>query len=472
MGENTLKRELTNRHVLMIALGGVIGTGLFMSSGFTIHEAGPGGALAAYIWGGFVMYLTMLCLGELAVRMPDAGSYQSYAAKYISPSAGYVVGWMSWLNWAVTIGLELITVSLLMERWFPHVQTWIWCIIFAVLLFAINALSTRSFAEVEFWFAGIKVITIIAFILVGGAVMFGLLHLHGKPAPMFTNFTEHGGLFPKGLGAIVVTMIAVNFSFQGTELVGITAGESKEPEITIPKAIKNTVWRILIFFILSIFILSALFPWKKAGLVESPFVEVFDGIGIPYAADIMNFVIITAVLSVANSGLYATSRMLWSMSRKGMISPAFGKLNKRGVPMLALTVSMAVGCLSLLSGVYAKDTVYLWLLSIAGFGAVFIWLSISVSNLLGRKQFLREGGKVEELKYKTPLYPIVPILAIILNSAVIVSLAFIPEQRISLYCGIPFMIACFLYYKFAGEKRMHGIQQQAGTEINPSYKSL
>ncbi|PLT27480.1 amino acid permease [Peribacillus deserti] len=470
MGNQSLKRELKSRHVLMIALGGVIGTGLFMSSGYTIHEAGPGGAMVAYIWGGFVMYLTMLCLGELAVRLPDAGSYQTYATKYISPSAGYVVGWMSWLNWAVTIGLELITVSMLMKRWFPDVSTWVWCVVFTLLLFFVNALSTKSFAEVEFWFAGIKVITIIAFIFLGGAVIFGFLHLDGQPAPYLSNFTGNGGLFPNGLGAIIVTMIAVNFSFQGTELVGITAGESEEPEKTIPKAINSTVWRIFIFFILSIFILSALFPWEKAGLVESPFVVVFEGLGIPYAADIMNFVIITAVLSVANSGLYATSRMLWSMSRQGMISPAFGRLNKRGVPMLALIVSLGVGCLSLLSGIFAEDTVYLWLLSIAGFGAVFIWLSIAVSNLLGRKHYMKQGGRVEDLKYKTPLYPLVPILAILFNSVVIISLAFVPEQRISLYCGIPFMIACYLYYIFAGRKRMSEVESQQSSKVDKTAK--
>lgn len=438
----------------MIALGGVIGTGLFLGSGYTIHEAGPGGALVAYLFGGLVMYLTMLCLGELAVSLPDAGSYQTYATKYISPSAGYVIGWLSWLNWSVTVGLELLTVSILMKRWFPDVPSWIWCVVFAVVLFSINALSTRSFAEVEFWFSSIKVLTIIAFIILGGAAMFGFLEMKGgKPAPMFSNFTDHGGLFPNGIAAILVTMIGVNFSFQGTELVGVAAGESENPEKTVPKAINNTVWRILLFFVLAIFVLAGLFPWEKAGLVESPFVVVFDSIGIPYAADIVNFVIITAVLSVANSGLYATSRVLWSMSRQGMVSPVFSKLSKNGVPLNALIASMLIGCLSLLSGIYAEDTVYLWLLSIAGFGAVTVWASIALSNYLGRKAFLKQGGDVRDLKYKTPLYPFVPLLALALNVLIIVSLAFIPEQRMALYCGIPFMIACYIYYHFVAKHR-------------------
>ncbi|MGI2326909.1 amino acid permease [Planococcus sp. YIM B11945] len=450
-----LKRELKGRHLSMIALGGVIGTGLFLGSGFTIGEAGPGGALLAYIFGGFVMYLTMLCLGELSVSLPDAGSYQTYATKYISPSTGYMVGWISWLNWAVTIGLELITVSILMKRWFPDISTWVWCVLFAVLLFAVNAFSSKSFAEVEFWFAGIKVLTIIAFILLGGAAMFGFLEMDGgAAAPMLSNFTDHGGLFPNGLIAILITMIGVNFSFQGTELVGIAAGESEDPEKNIPKAINSTIWRILIFFVLAMFVLAGLFPWQEAGLVESPFVVVFDKIGIPYAADIMNFVIITAVLSVANSGLYATSRMLWSMSSKGMISSRFGKLTKKGVPLNALIASMLVGCLSLLCGVFAEDTVYLWLLSIAGFGCVVVWASIALSAYLGRRAYLGQGGDVKDLKFKMPLYPIVPLLAFGLNLLILVSLAFIEEQRIALYCGIPFMIACYLYYNLVAKNKM------------------
>ncbi|KXG10861.1 Amino-acid permease RocC [Anoxybacillus sp. P3H1B] len=454
-----LKRELKSRHLFMIALGGVIGTGLFLGSGYTIHEAGPGGAIVAYLFGGFVMYLTMLCLGELAVSLPDAGSYQTYATKFISPSAGYVIGWLSWLNWSVTVGLELLTVSILMKRWFPDVPSWIWCVIFAVVLFSINALSSRSFAEVEFWFSSIKVLTIIAFILLGGAAMFGLLEMKGgQAAPLFSNFTDHGGLFPNGLAAILVTMIGVNFSFQGTELVGVAAGESENPEKTVPRAINNTVWRILLFFVLAIFVLAGLFPWEKAGLVESPFVVVFDNIGIPYAADIVNFVIITAVLSVANSGLYATSRVLWSMSRQGMVSPIFSKLSKNGVPINALIASMLIGCLSLLCGIFAEDTVYVWLLSIAGFGAVTVWASIALSNYLARRAFLKQGGNVADLKYRTPLYPIVPLLAFSLNVVVIISLAFIPDQRLALYCGIPFMVACYIYYHLVAKHRTAKLQ--------------
>ncbi len=268
----------------------------------------------------------------------------------------------------------------------------------------------------------------------------------------FSNFVSDGGLFPNGLAAVLLTMITVNFSFQGTELIGIAAGESENPEKTIPRAIRNTVWRIMLFFILTMTILVGLISWKEAGVIESPFVVVFDKIGIPYAADIMNFVIITALLSVANSGLYAATRILWSLANEGMAPKSFQKVNKRGIPITALVVTIAVAALSLLTSFLAEDTVYMYLLSIAGLSAVSSWIIIALSQLRFRSQYIKGGGKLEDLKYKTPLYPIVPILALITNSIVVISLAFIPEQRMALYCGIPFIIFCYIYY-YISKKR-------------------
>jgi len=247
-------------------------------------------------------------------------------------------------------------------------------------------------------------------------------------------------------------MITVNFSFQGTELIGIAAGESENPEKTIPRAIRNTVWRIMLFFILTMTILVGLISWKEAGVIESPFVVVFDKIGIPYAADIMNFVIITALLSVANSGLYAATRILWSLANEGMAPTSFQKVNKRGIPITALVVTIAVAGLSLFTSFLAEDTVYMYLLSIAGLSAVSSWIIIALSQLRFRSQYIKGGGKLEDLKYRTPLYPIVPILALITNSIVVISLAFIPEQRMALYCGIPFIIFCYIYY-YISKKR-------------------
>lgn len=454
-----LKRTMKSRHLFMISLGGVIGSGLFLGSGYTISEAGPLGAILSYLVGGFIMFLTMLCLGELSVAMPVSGSFQTYTTKFIGPGTGFALGWLYWLGWSVTVALEFLAAGQLMERWFPDTPIWIWSAIFAVLLFSLNALSARAFAESEFWFSSIKILAILLFILLGGAAMFGFIDLNGGQAtPFLSNFTAHG-LLPNGFTALIITMIAVNFSFQGTELIGIAAGESEEPEKTIPKSIKQTVWRTLVFFVLAIFVVAGLIPMEKAGVVESPFVVVFDSIGIPYAADIMNFVILTALLSVGNSGLYAATRMLYAMSKEKMASPVLTKVNKRGVPFNALVLTMSIALLSLLSGFFAAETVFVWLLSIAGLGAQVGWISITASQIAFRRKFIREGGRVEDLKFKTPLYPILPIIALTLNIIVLSSLAFDSEQRLALYLGVPFVIACYLIYHFRIKKN----REQDGT---------
>jgi arginine/ornithine permease len=443
-----LKRTMKTRHLFMISLGGVIGSGLFLGSGYTISEAGPMGAILSYLVGGLIMFLTMLCLGELSVAMPVSGSFQTYTTKFIGPGTGFALGWLYWLGWSVTVALEFLAAGQLMERWFPDVPVWIWSAIFAVVLFSLNALSARAFAEAEFWFSSIKILAILLFIVLGGAALFGFIDLKdGQEAPFLSNFTAHG-LLPNGFSALIITMIAVNFSFQGTELIGIAAGESENPEKTIPKSIKQTVWRTLVFFVLAIFVVAGLIPMEKAGVIESPFVVVFDSIGIPYAADIMNFVILTALLSVGNSGLYAATRMLYAMSKEKMASPVLTKVNKKGVPFNALLLTMGISLLSLLSGFFAAETVFVWLLSVAGLGAQVGWISITASQIAFRRKYLRDGGKVEDLKFKTPFFPILPIIALVLNIIVLVSLAFDSEQRLALYLGVPFVIACYLIYHF------------------------
>jgi histidine permease len=243
-----------------------------------------------------------------------------------------------------------------------------------------------------------------------------------------------------------MAMISVNFAFSGTELIGIAAGESENPEKDVPRSIRNVIWRTMFFFVGAIFVLSGLISWEEAGVIESPFVMVFDNIGIPYAADIMNFVIITALLSVANSGLYASTRMLWSLSNEKMISSFFGKITSNGVPLNALVISMAVACLSLLSSVFAPDTVYVVLVAISGFAVVVVWIGIVLSQYMFRKHFLKMGGDIKNLKFRTPLYPFVPIAACILCLASCIGLAFDASQRIALYCGVPFIILCYLFY--------------------------
>lgn len=447
------QRKMQVRHVVMLSLGGVIGTGLFLSSGYTIQQAGPIGAILSYLVGAVAVYLVMLCLGELSVQMPETGAFHSYAAKYLGPATGYTVAWLYWLTWTVALGSEFTAAGLLMQRWFPDVNVWIWSALFAALIFVLNASSVRFFAESEFWFSLVKVLTIVAFIVIGAAAVFGIVPMQGHDtAPLFSNLTVDGW-FPNGAGAILMTMLAVNFAFSGTELIGIAAGETVDPARTIPKAIKTTLLRLVLFFIGTIVILSALLPMNDAGVLESPFVAVLDRVGIPYAADVMNFVILTAILSAANSGLYASSRMLWSLADKGTIPRSLSAINKRGVPMNALTLSMAGGALALLSSIVAPGTVYIALVSISGLAVVVVWMSISLSQLMFRRAYVKSGNSVNDLGFRTPWYPFVPIASFLLCLLSCIGIAFDPTQRIALYCGIPFILVCYIAYYATARRR-------------------
>jgi arginine/ornithine permease len=445
--ENQLNRSMKSRHLFMLSLGGVIGTGLFLNAGYTINQAGAGGALLGYLFGGLILYLVMVCLGELAVYMPVTGSFQTYASKFVSPSAGFSLGWMYFVGSATTAGVEFTAAGILMQRWFPDVSIWIWCAIFIALLFAINALTTRGFAEAEYWFAGIKVLAVIIFIIIGFAAIFGIIPLSDRPAPFMENLAP-SGLFPAGFVILFVTMMNVIFSYQGSELIGIAAGESEEPQKNIPRAIRNVLFRIIVFYLASIVILSAIFPTKELGLLESPFVTLMDKAGIPFAPDIMNFVILTAILSVGNSCIYASTRLLWAMANEGMAPKRFGTLSKRKVPFAALVFTMIFSLLSLLTSVIAADTVFVLLMSIAGISVTISWIGIALSQLMFRRKFLQEGGKLEDLKYKVPFYPLIPIVCIVFCVSILLFLAFDPTQLVGLLIGIGFLIACILFYHF------------------------
>ncbi|WP_392563837.1 S-methylmethionine permease [Orbus wheelerorum] len=443
---NQFERTMKTRHLVMLSLGGVIGTGLFFNTGYIIANAGPAGAILAYLIGAIVVYLVMLCLGELAVAMPETGAFHTYAARFINPATGYTVAWLYWLTWTVALGSSLTAAGLCMQQWFPHIAVWIWCLIFCCIIFSLNIITTRFFAESEFWFSLIKVLTIILFIVAGTAAMFGFIPMKdGTPAPFLSNITSSGWL-PNGVTPIIMTMVAVNFAFSGTELIGIAAGETVNPEKSIPLAIKTTIARLVIFFVGTVIVLSALLPMQEAGVLESPFVQVFNNIGVPYAADFFNFIILTAILSAANSGLYASGRMLWSLSNQGTLPRCFAKLSKRGVPVIALTISMFGGVLALLTSIIAPDTIFVALTAISGFAVVAVWLSICTSHYFFRRDYLRSGKPLSALKYKAPLYPYVPILGFIMCLIACIGLAFDPEQRIALYCGIPFVIVCFIAY--------------------------
>jgi len=446
-----LKRDMKSRHLMMISIGGTIGTGLFLGSGQTISQAGPLGAVLAYLVGGFIMYMVLLCLGELTVAMPVSGSFQSYASRFISPGAGFTTGWLYWINWAICIAADFTAAGIIMNNWFPQVDIWIWCGIFAIMLALLNIISVKAYGEAEFWFASIKVAAILAFIVAGSGLIFGFSD-HSF-ALGFSNFKTDSGLFPNGFQAVFLTMIAVIYSFQGAELVGIAAGECENPGKNVPRVIKGITFRIIFFYVLAIIVLAGIIPYDEASVLESPFAHVFGMLGFPLAKDIMSFVVMTSALSAGNSALYACSRLLWSMSKEGLAPRALGKLNSRGVPFYGVLVTLVLACASLLTSEYAADTVYLWLMSSTGLTGCLIWAIIAWCQINFRKEFTRLGGKAEQLTFRTPLYPLIPILALVLNFGVIISLYFDESQRIVLYTGIPILIAIYLYYLLFLDKK-------------------
>lgn len=441
-----LKRTMKPRHLIMLSLGGVIGTGLFFNTGYIISTTGAAGTLLAYLIGALVVWLVMQCLGELSVAMPVTGAFHVYAARYIGPATGYTVAWLYWLTWTVALGSSFTAAGFCMQYWFPHVPVWIWSALFCVLIFSLNAVSTRFFAEGEFWFSLIKVATILVFIILGCGAIFGFIPMKDESsAPGLVNLTREGW-FPHGGLPILMTMVAVNFAFSGTELIGIAAGETENPHQAIPVAIRATIARLIVFFIGTVFVLAALIPMEVAGVEKSPFVLVFEKIGIPYAADIFNFVILTAILSAANSGLYASGRMLWSLSNEKTLPGCFARVNKNGVPLVALSASMIGGLLALLSSVIAPDTVFVALSAISGFAVVAVWLSICASHFVFRRRHIRSGKPLAGLQYRAPWYPLVPVLGFLLCLLACIGLAFDPDQRIALWCGIPFVALCYASY--------------------------
>ena len=384
-----LERKMESRHLTMISLGGVIGTGLFVSSGYAIHQAGPLGAILAYAAGSLLVYCVMVSLGELSVAMPYAGSFHMYAKRFIGPGTAFTIAILYWLNWAVALASEFTAAGLLMQRWFPHSPSWVWSAVFIVVVFALNIMSVRLYGEAEFW-------------------------------------------FPSGIAPIFSTLLTVVFAFSGTEVVGVAAGETKDPSRAIPKAVHTTVLRLAIFFIGSILVMAALIPWHQAGVDTSPFVLVFQSIGMPFAGDIMNFVVLTAVLSAANSGLYVCSRMVWSLAKERLIPERFARTNFRGVPVWAVLFSMAGSLLALLSSVIAASTVYLVLVAVSGLATLVVWFSVCVCHIRFRREWARDGHSADELGYRAPGFPVLPWLAIVMCIGALVLVVLDETQRSTL----------------------------------------
>lgn len=418
-----LKRSLKARHLMMISLGGTIGTGLFLASGGAIHSAGPGGALVAYAVIGIMVYYLMTSLAEMAAFMPVAGSFRVYASKFVDPSFGFAIGWNYWYNWAITIAAELAAVVLIMKFWFPDSPSIIWSAIALITMFLINYMSVKGFGEAEFWFAMIKVVTVVIFLITGVLIILGIMG--GKDPIGFSNFTMGEGPFNGGFFTILGVFMAAGFSFQGTELLGVTAGESEDPEKNIPKAIRSVFWRIILFYILAIFVIGMIIPFTDSRLLSedvavSPFTLVFERAGLAFAASIMNAIILSSVLSAGNSGMYASTRMLWDLARDGKAPKFLGKLDKRGVPVNALIVTSLVGCVAFLASFFGDGVVYIWLLNASGMAGFVTWVGIAIAHYRFRKAYAAQGLDMNALPFRAKGFPFGPIFALVLCIIIII----------------------------------------------------
>ncbi|PRQ10966.1 gamma-aminobutyrate permease [Corynebacterium sp. 13CS0277] len=462
--DRKLRRSLKARHMYMIAIGGSIGTGLFVASGATVADAGPGGALLAYALIGFMVFLLMQSLGEMATYIPLAGSFGEYGRRFVSPSFGFALGWNYWYNWAITVAAELAAAALVMKYWFPNTPGWIWSAVFLALLFGLNSLSARAYGEGEFWFALIKVAIVIFFLILGVLMIAGIL---GAGSPGFSNWTLTGpggeqAPFVNGAAGILGVFMIAGFSFQGTELVAVAAGEAEDPDRNVPKAIRTVFIRILLFYIGAISVIGFLIPFTDSRLLDSsedniavaPFTLVFDNAGILAAAAIMNAVILTSILSAGNSGLYASTRMLYSLAKSGQAPKVFAKLNSRGVPLPALLATTAIGAACFISSLIGDGAAYTWLVNASGLAGFITWMGIAWCHYKFRKAFIAQGHDVNELPFKAALFPLGPIVALIMCAIVVAGQNLEvytgniePGTLISAYIGLPLFLALWWGHK-------------------------
>ncbi|MET7812258.1 amino acid permease [Streptomyces sp. NPDC005395] len=398
-----LQAGLKNRHLTMIAIGGVIGAGLFVGSSSGIATAGPG-ILLSYALVGTLVVLVMRMLGEMSAANPTSGSFSAHADRALGPWAGFSIGWLYWFFWVVVLAVEATAGAKILEGWIPAVPQWGWALIVMIVLTATNLASVGSYGEFEFWFAGIKVVAIAAFIVVGGLAVFGLLPGVDSDQAGLGNLTEHGGFLPNGPGAVLTGVLLVVFSFMGSEIPTLAAGESEDPQRAVTKATNSIIWRIAVFYLGSIFVVVTLLPWDAQSIVdEGSYVAALDSLGIPNAGEIMNFIVLTSVLSCLNSGLYTASRMAFSLGERGDAPKAFARTTRRGVPQTAILSSVVFGFVAVFFNYKFPDTVFLFLLNSSGAVALLVWLVICFSQLRLRR--IIQAETPEKLVVRMWLYP-------------------------------------------------------------------
>ncbi|WP_210592161.1 amino acid permease [Streptomyces sp. GESEQ-35] len=422
-----LQTGLKNRHLSMIAIGGVIGAGLFVGSSSGIAAAGPA-ILLSYAFVGMLVVFVMRMLGEMAAAAPSSGSFSAYADRALGRWAGFSIGWLYWFFWVVVLAVEATAGAEILEGWIPAVPQWGWALIVMVVLTATNLVSVGSYGEFEFWFAGIKVVAIAAFVAIGGLAAFGLLPGSDNEGAGLANLTAHGGFFPEGPGAILTGILLVVFSFMGSEIVTLAAGESEDPRRAVTKATNSVIWRVAVFYLGSIFVVLTLLPWDSKAIADKgSYVAALDSIGIGHAGQVMNVIVLTAVLSCLNSGLYTASRMAFSLGERGDAPRSFARTNARGVPQAAILGSVVFGFLAVFFNYQWPETVFAFLLNSSGAVALFVWLVICGTQLKMRGIILRETP--EKLTVRMWLFPYLTWATIGMISFVLVYMLTEPDAR-------------------------------------------
>ncbi|MDC8759450.1 amino acid permease [Janthinobacterium fluminis] len=440
--EQGLHRGLGERQIRLMALGAAIGVGLFLGSGNAIKMAGPG-IMLSYIIGGAVIFMIMRALGEMAVHNPVAGSFSRYAQDYIGPLAGYLTGWNYWFLWLVTCVAEITAVAIYMGVWFPDMPRWLWALAALATMGSVNLLAVKAYGEFEFWFALIKVVTIVLMIIGGtGMIVFGLGN--DGVAVGIANLWSHGGFFPNGAQGVLMSLQMVMFAYLGVEMIGLTAGEAANPKKSIPDAINSVFWRILIFYVGALFVILSIYPWNEIGTQGSPFVMTFERLGIKTAAGIINFVVLTAALSSCNGGIFSTGRMLYNLAQQGQALPMFAKTTASGVPRRAILVSMVALLFGVLLNYLVPEKVFMWVTSISTFGAVWTWGVILVTQIKFRQSL--PAAERAALAFRMPFWPYGSWIALAFLALVIGLMAYFPDTRVALVVGPAWLVLLTVLY--------------------------
>jgi AAT family amino acid transporter len=439
-----LRRLLNQRQLTMLAIGGAIGVGLFLGSGVTIQLAGPG-VILSYLMGAIIALIVAFALVEMAVVHPDAGSFGVYAETYLSRWAGFAVRATYAFVQMIAIGAEVTAVAIYFAFWFPSVPQWMWVVGVSIALIVINTLQVARFGEFEYWFALVKVVAILAFIAIGAALIFGIGTRH---AIGFSNLTANGGFLPHGWMGVWLALTLVLTSYMGVEVIAVTAGEAEKPEQTIPKAMRTIVFRLIVFYVLAVTVMLAMTPWNQAGagngLTASPFVRAFAIVGIPYAASVMNMVVITAALSSCNTDLYLTTRMLFSLSRGHYLPEWVGTLSANGVPGRALAVSSAGMAAAIIFAIYAPSKAFLALYGIAVAGMFFVWTVILITHIAFRRALGKD--RVARLPMHLLFYPYSTIVGILALLGITAATFFVPGLAMTVPAFLCFLAAVTVAY--------------------------